>query len=529
MTDKTALQTDSTSNIIKIKVAPTKLAGIFSLSDEKAIDISIANPPDDADEITIQLNCTDAWGNPVALYTDIIVLNRSEGFSTRLLLSSEPGYYLLSYGIKTGADSTPSGTGSISFAVIPDVQIKARDENSPFGVNTHFNQGWNPIIGEIVSKVGIAWIRDGEASLDDRAYPVAVANNLCYLPCFTWYQTPLAENRKTDGTWDFSDIADKHQQYAKKHGLNVDYYDLTNEPHGPWSAALGGSWNGGEWLNVFVEYGRVVTNAIKAGDPKAKVLWEDIDQLLWYRQFLALGAADVIDAISPHPYSLHRSIPLPEQQMTLNQIAEFREFTQLHGLSWPLWAGEVGFSSFKLTERTPTPFYSPNTEIQQAQMLTRMMVMFLSQGCDKIFWYDFMNDGQDADNPEHNFGLVHHDYTPKPAVVAYANLIYRLKECEWLGSYAIGGAGNACAYMSKTSKPTVIAWKQNGSSTEILLVPSEVESVTVTDIFGSAKELKVMKHQIALELSESPVYIDRLPIDDIMPFITVDKSRKHSS
>ncbi|MHB1455862.1 MAG: hypothetical protein ACYC0V_02995 [Armatimonadota bacterium] len=520
MANQPTPQISSISDIMEIKVVPTELAGIFSISDEKAMDISITNPPDDADDITVQFTCADAWGNPVGLRTGIIALNRTEGFSTRMVLPSDPGYYLLSYGIQSGADSTLSGTGYISFAVIPDVKINAKDESSPFGVNTHFNQGWDPIIGEIVSKVGIAWIRDGEASLDDRAYPVAKANHLCYLPCFTWYQTPLAENKKADGTWDFNDIAEKHQQYAKKYGEYVDYYDLTNEPHGPWSAALGGSWNGGEWLNIFVEYGRTVTNAIKTGDPGAKVLWEDIDQLLWYRHFLALGAADVIDVISPHPYSLHRSIPLPEQQMTLNQIADFREFIQLHGLSWSLWAGEVGFSSFKLTERTPTPFYTPNTDLQQAQMLTRIMVMFLSHGCDKVFWYDFMNDGQDADNPEHNFGLVRHDHSPKPAVVAYANLINRLRDCKWLGSYAIGGAGNACAYMSKASKPTVIAWKQNGASTEILLVPSDVESVTITDIFGSAKELKVANHQIALELSESPIYVDGLLVDDVIPFIT---------
>ncbi|MHB0998368.1 MAG: hypothetical protein ACYC27_03900 [Armatimonadota bacterium] len=498
-----------------ISIIPSELAGIFSVSDEKTIDISISGVSNGVDNITVMLDCKDAWGIPVKLFPDTITLNRSKGFTERISSPSIPGYYELSYGIKGDTD-----TGHMSIAIIPDVKVETKDFESPFGVNTHFNQGWDQAIGKIVSKVGIAWIRDGEATLDDRALPVANENNLCYLPCFTWYHAPDEKDRNADGTWDFSEIADRHKKYAEKYGSDIDFYDLVNEPHGPWSAVIGGSWNGGDWQKVFVQFGRAVTNAIKAGDPGAKVVWEDIDQLLWYKQFHALGVSSEIDIISPHPYNLNRSIPLPEQQTTLSQVNEFNEFTRLNRLPWTLWSGEVGYSSFQVTDQTPTSFYSPNTELQQAQKLVRMMVMYLLRGFQKIFWYDFKNDGVSPDDPEHNFGLINHDYSPKPSVVAYANLIHRLKGCRWFGSYAIGGSGNAYAYISAASNPTLVAWKQNGSSSEVLLVESDVLSVTVTDMFGKSKEVVVDNHQILLDLDESPVYVDGLLLSDILPFIT---------
>jgi len=69
-------------------------------------------------------------------------------------------------------------------------------------------------------------------------------------------------------------------------------------------------------------------------------------------RFQELGAGDVIDVISPHPYNMHRARPLPEEQPILEQLPEFRAFAAQHRLPWEVWAGEVGFSSFTLTVLT---------------------------------------------------------------------------------------------------------------------------------------------------------------------------------
>jgi hypothetical protein len=379
-------------------------------------------------------------------------------------------------------------------------------------------------MGQLVKKTGIAWIRDGEARIEDCALPVAKTNNLCYMPCFTqtnppWSQ-PLEKYKDAQGNWDFSDVVEWHRKYAEKYGKDIDCYDLKNEPHGLWGGVLGGSWYGGNWQTVFVKYGRQVTQAIKAADPGAKVIWEDVTSLLWYRQFFDLGAADTIDSISPHPYNM-KSNPFPEEQGMAEQMSDFKNFGKEHNLSWEVISGEVGFPSYRLPDPPPpSQFYPAYTELQQAQFLVRMMVGQLSRGVKRIFYYDFRNDGVDPYNPECNFGLVTYDLSPKPAVVAYANLIYHLKNCRWLGRYTIGGGGYAYAYIPEhSSKPALIAWMKESAKTEPVPVPSDVKELTITDIFGNSVIGRVENHLLQLNLSGTPVYVEGFDEADIKPLV----------
>ena len=204
----------------------------------------------------------------------------------------------------------------------------------------------------------------------------------------------------------------------------------------------------------------------------------------------------------------------------LSQLPEFSAFVKRHDLLWEVWSGECGFGSFELSDRTGTPYYTPNTELQQAQNLVRMMVLQLSGGVSKVFWYDFRNDGAEPDNPEHTFGLVRRDNSPKPAVVAYAYLINRLRNCHPLGPCVIGGGGDAHAFSDRrTGKPVLIAWIRRGAQNEPLHVRSNVSEVTLTDIFGRAQAKPVTGRTLELALTETPLYIDGLAEADIAPLL----------
>ena len=465
-------------------------------------------------ELKVTVKAFDAWGNCTSEAAPV-ALNANNNYSTTFTaLPKSLGYYGVSMLVTGGGRSRTEAT---RYAVIPpNPALGRRERESPFGVNTHFNQWWPAEVGRIAKRAGVAWVRDGEA------------NHLCYMPCFTHFRASIAARmakaiaagKSPGSTWDFSKEVEFHRKFAAKYGHYVDYYDLMNEPHASWGAVLGGGWSGGAWQKAFAQYGREVTAAIHQADPGSTVLWEDVDQLLWYRQFHAIGAADTIDAISPHTYSLHRDRSLPEDHPVLRQMTEFRAFTRKHKLSWPVWAGEVGFSSFALNEKTPTGFYAPHTEVEQAAMLVRMYVLQLSAGIDKIFWYDFLNDGWDANNPEHNFGIIRRDLLPKPGVVAYANLAHRLRGTRWLGRYVIGGGADAVAYAAKESgKITVIAWVRKGTKDEVIAVPSRVKELTLTDIFGQSRVLPVTGDRSVVPLTTSPTLVDGLQEKDVLPLL----------
>ncbi len=235
--------------------------------------------------------------------------------------------------------------------------------------------------------------------------------------------------------------------------------------------------------------------------------------------FNRISAGDTIDLIGPHPYNMHRSNPYPEDHPMVRQLPEFHRFVRDRGLPWKVWADEVGFSSFRLAATTPQAIYTPCSELEQAQLLVRMMVTQLANGVDKLFWYDFRNDGTDPTWPEHNFGLIRYDNTPKPALVAYANLIHHLRQARWLGTYTIGGGGIAYAFADRAGQPKLVAWVRKGSTTEILRVLSDVSALHVRDIFGSVTTGPVSNHQFALELSATPVFVEGLTEADLKPFL----------
>lgn len=491
---------------------------LFYPADKVTAKVFIPAPPVNGN-ITLMGKVVDVQRNPVTEISPI-TFSTQKALTATLTLPSKLGFY---YVVLKVTDGTHTKTCESRYAVIPaNPCLDRKEPESWFGVNTHFNQGWKPEIGKIVKRAGMGWVRDCEASPDDRAFPVVKENRLCYMPCFTRFRDPNWFKKDKNGKWDFGPMIDFHRQFARKYGSEVDYYDLINEPQNSFASRFGGDWTGGGWQKFLAEYGKIVGQAIKAEDPGAKILWEDGDIIMYYRHFYDLGVADSIDLISPHVYNMHRSRPLPEEQSSLDLYPEFFRFVREHRLPWKLWHGEVGFSSFKLNLQSPPPFYAPATELVQAQWLVRMMVVQLARGAEKIFWYDFMNDGWNPEDPEHNFGLIRNDMTPKPAVVAYAFLTHQLRQARWLGTCAIGGGADGYVYAAQRSgRPVLIAWQRRGQKIEnVQLFGTDLpKEVTATDIFGRSHKVPITNRSIKLKLSETPIYIEGLTLEEIQPLL----------
>ncbi len=497
----------------------TKAPGnLFYPTDTISAELKIPTPLGKA-AITVTGKVLDVQRSPV---TEIgpMTFSSEKSSTTSLSLPAKLGFY---YVVLKMTDETHTQSSESRYAVIPpNPCLDKKEPESPFGVNTHFNQGWKPVVGVIVKRAGLGWIRDCEATPEDQAFPVAEENHLCYMPCFTSFRDPNWFKKDKNGKWDFGPMIDFHRQFARKYGSEVDYYDLINEPQNCFASMFGGDWTGGGWEKFLAEYGKVIGQAIKAEDPGAKVLWEDGDIIMYYRHFYDLGVAGSIDLISPHVYNMHRNRSLPEEQPSLDLYPEFFRFVREHRLPWKLWHGEVGFSSFKLTPNTPTQFYTPTTELVQAQWLVRMMVVQLARGAEKIFWYDFMNDGWEPENPEHNFGLIRADLAPKPAVAAYAFLSHQLRQARWLGTCAIGGGADAYVFATQRSgQPILIAWLRRGQKIEEMRISGPVSSkeVTIRDIFGRSHKYPVTNHTLKLKLTEMPIYIEGLTIEEIRPLL----------
>ena len=86
----------------------------------------------------------------------------------------------------------------------------------------------------------------------------------------------------------------------------------------------------------------------------------------------------------------------------------------LYKLNSDLKGNIIVYSGLGVTDST--------TEKRQAEMLPRTYLIALANGVERIFWYNFRAGEWKPDEREHHFGIVHADFSPKPAFHAYKTL-----------------------------------------------------------------------------------------------------------
>lgn len=67
-----------------------------------------------------------------------------------------------------------------------------------------------------------------------------------------------------------------------------------------------------------------------------------------------------------------------------------------------------------------------NKEKEQARRVARMLLISFASGVDKVFWYNMRSFENNEYYSEDNYGLVHADFSPKPAYDAYKTIVKML-------------------------------------------------------------------------------------------------------
>jgi hypothetical protein len=135
----------------------------------------------------------------------------------------------------------------------------------------------------------------------------------------------------------------------------------------------------------------------------------------WTENLVRLGVLNYVDGISIHPYMHCESDSSPETWAYM--LREFSErLTKANGGNRvPLYITEMGWPS-----HTGTCGTHP---IKVAQYLVRALLLVRTFPEIKGFWwYDLVNDGNKIEEMEHNFGLLDHAFTPKPAYYSFEDI-----------------------------------------------------------------------------------------------------------
>ena len=257
-------------------------------------------------------------------------------------------------------------------------------------------------------------------------------------------------------------------------------------------------------VNQYTALALAAGRAVRAADPQATIVAPATSGFPWafLESFLQSGALEFLDGVSVHPYRSQPPESAAGDYQRLRELIE-RSAPGETKRKIPVISGEWGYSS-------STKGVSPET---QSAFIVRQQLSNLLCGVPVSIWYDWKNDGGDADENEHNFGTVTQDLKPKPAYVAMQTLTRELSGYRISRRYDAGNANDFALILTNTTGETKLAaWTlatphqvaldlQPTPANELALVNGDgqngkiqIESNRFTVWFGSQPEYVVLGH-----------------------------------
>ena len=217
------------------------------------------------------------------------------------------------------------------------------------------------------------------------------------------------------------------------------------------------------------------------------------------RGMVRSAGAGSMDAYSVHGYRYPRA---PEETDLVGEIRTVAAMVEAEGGPARLWVTEIGWPTHAdergVDERT------------QARYLVRTLALLRSiEVVEKVYWYDFKNDGLDTQYNEDNFGLIRHQkhgLAPKRGVVAAAVFSRLTAGAEPRAVWQRDGAW--AVLLAAPEGQLAIAW-DTGRGQEIKLQQADAE---VFDTMGNR-----LAGLGALELTEDPLYVVGRDLSGLFP------------
>jgi polysaccharide biosynthesis protein PslG len=204
--------------------------------------------------------------------------------------------------------------------------------------------------------------------------------------------------------------------------LPAQWYEVWNEPYYKFSA--GNRVDPARYARLF----KAAAQAGKAADPATRWLVASEFEIQTYTgkwvewpRAMVEAVPDLgqwADAIAVHPYAKHQAPGTPfgdyanDKFLRLNLI---RDLFRRAGVDKPYWITEIGWST--CTSGSPCV----DSEARQAANLTEMFSLLrgpMRDWVQAVFVYHLNDTGDEDSEPEHRFGLLRADGSPKPAWAA---------------------------------------------------------------------------------------------------------------
>jgi len=235
----------------------------------------------------------------------------------------------------------------------------------------------------------------------------------------------------------------------------------------------------------------------------------------WLEEIVKLGALDFCDAISIHSYNYSEPFPQRGPEACSTWMSGVQEMLRKYhdGKDVPFYVTEMGW---------PTHVSKHGTDPElSASYLARLYLLARTSASFKgLWWYDFQDDGWNAEYNEDNFGLVRPDLTPKPAyhvmkdispTVTYAQCTGRLStsdESLWVLRFKTGEE-DTWALWSADDRDRQVVLQTESPGKPVMIRQSGQGSYVTT--WGqrdwAARRTELVPNRLAVVVGHRPVLI----------------------
>jgi polysaccharide biosynthesis protein PslG len=208
-------------------------------------------------------------------------------------------------------------------------------------------------------------------------------------------------------------------------------------------------------------------------------------------------------AVSIHPYRKTDPETVARDYCGLRKLLQ--SYKAANANSIPIVSGEWGYSSVSRWMN----------ETQQADMLSRQFLTNAANGIPISIWYDWRDDGLDANEAEHHFGIVRHEFRqndnspfePKPAYFSAKTVNAFLNGSTYQRRLGLSEAENFVLVFSNGAHERIAAWTTSGGARQVSF-SLQPGNYTVTKSSGEKiRDVSVGQSGLTIELFPSPIFI----------------------
>lgn len=191
----------------------------------------------------------------------------------------------------------------------------------------------------------------------------------------------------------------------------------------------------------------------------------------WLQQIVKLGALDCCDVLSIHTYNYGAKGPHRTPQAWCTWMQQVQQMLRRHNRDRevPLLVTEMGWPTH-VGKSNSTPPELSASYLGRLYLLARTLPYMRG-----VWWYDYQDDGWNAEHNEHNFGIVRPDLTPKPSYYVMADVAQLAARGEYLDRLETDDPALWVLRFRLDGQQVWAAWSADDRPRQILLQTSTPE------------------------------------------------------